>query len=103
MEQTVKSRNYGPVETQDNVYKKSCMIPMVENASGNESGPSTTAGLGAPTGKVGTGVEYAVRDVNQMNAMGQPYLNISASGEDLSAKWQNGVQDVPEYGRNQYQ
>lgn len=29
-------------------------------------------------------------------------LNGTASSENLSAKWKNGTQDVPEAGRNQY-
>lgn len=99
----VNSRNTGDVVTQGQMIKQHVYLPQVENSEGNESGQSTTAGLGAPTGKVGTGVEYAVKDVNQMNATQEPYLNISASEADLSKKWQNREQDIPEAGRNQYQ
>lgn len=91
--------------TQDNVWKKNTMLPQVENYDGNESGPSTTAGLGAPTGQVGTAVDYAVKDVNQTNGTRQPYLNISASEENRAAKFKYPTksEDVPDAGRNQYQ
>lgn len=95
--------NQGPSSTQDNVVKSPVIMPKPDNLAGNESGNSTTAGCGTTAGQSTDSVEYKISDVNQRNGTQQPYLNISASGEDLSAKWQNREQDIPDAGRNQYQ
>lgn len=100
---TVHGSNQGESSTQDNVVKKPCYMPTAENAQGNESGTSTTAGMGTTAGQSSDSVEYSIKDFNQVNATRQPYLNISASTENLSAKFKNGSEDVPEAGRNQYQ
>lgn len=84
-------------------FKSATQMAQVENLAGNESGTSTTAGLGTTSGMSTDSVDYAIKDVNQTNATMQPYLNITASTENLSAKWKNGAEDVPEAGRNQYQ
>ena len=101
--ETVIPRNSGEMITQGQEVKKPFMMPAVENAAGNQSGVSTTAGMGTTAGKLDTGVEYQVKDVNQSNATRQPYLNISASEENRGAKWRGGAQDVPEGARNQFQ
>lgn len=98
----VNSTNQGESSTQDNEVKKPFLMATPDNIEGNESGPSTTAGYGAPTGKVDTGVEYSIKDVNQTNDTSVPYINITASTEDLGAKWQNREQDQGA-GANQYQ
>lgn len=103
---TVASRNTGEVVTQDNVYKSAFQLPDTENLAGNESGESTTAGYGTTTGKQSTSVEYAITDTNQRNGTSQPYLNISASEENRSAKWKHGEAGPafsPGAGEGQYQ
>lgn len=93
--------------TQGQEVKKPVFMPTATNAEGNESGVSDTAGLGATAGKLSTGVEYNVNDTNQVNATREPYLNIPASTENLSAKFKNGeggpAFNPGEYGNNQYQ
>ena len=78
--------------TQDNEQKMMCYVPGVENYAGNESGVSSTAGLGTTAG---------------MSAPFAPatYLNIDASTENRAAKFKypSKSQDVPADGRNQYQ
>lgn len=95
--------NQPPSSNIDTTIKVGTLIPAVENQQGNESGPSTTAGLGATPGVSTQDVNYSIKDTNTFNAELPAYINITASNEDLSKKWQNGVQDVPEAGRNQYQ
>lgn len=104
--ETIHSTNQGQSSTQDNVVKSPCYIPKPDNLAGNESPESTTAGLGTTTGKQGTGVMYKITDVNQRNATQEPYLNISASEENRSAKFKNGEGGPafnPGWGANQYQ
>jgi len=93
---------------QDNVVKRPAMMSTPDNTAGNESGVSTTAGMGTTSGKVSTGVEYNVDDFNQFNDKSTPNINIDYSHENRSAKWKNGEaitrkQDIPDAGRNQYQ
>lgn len=95
--------NQGESSTQDNVVKDMVYVPKPDNLPGNESGPSTTAGYGAPTGQVSTGVEYQIRDVNTPNSMKPEQINTDASTENRSAKFKTGSQDVGDAGRNQYQ
>ncbi len=97
--------NQGPSSTQDNVVKKACYIPMTENLAGDQSDLSTTAGLGTTAGKSGDSVEYAVKDVNQLNGTAQPYLNIPFNETDQRSPRSKGMvsQDIPADGRNQYQ
>lgn len=66
-------------------------MPTAENAAGNESGVSTTAGMGTNSG---TQAPF-------QNPSG--VINGTASSADLSKHWQNGTQSVPEAGQNQYQ
>lgn len=84
--------NQGESSTQDNEVKKPVYMPTPDNITGEESGVSTTAGLGAvaktyssPTGNNG--------------------INGTASTENLSAKYKYPMvsEDVPEAGKNQYQ
>ncbi len=91
--------------TQGQVVKQPCYMPTAENAEGNQSGVSTTAGLGTTSGLSSDSVDYSVKDVNQMNATRQPYLNIPASEENRAAKFKypSVSEDVPDDGRNQYQ
>lgn len=91
--------------TQGQIVKKPVLERTVKNAEGNESGESTTAGLGTTTGQQSTAVDYQVRDVNQRNATKQPYINISASEENRAAKFKypTVTEAIPEAGRNQYQ
>lgn len=81
-------------------------MPDTDNLMGDESGQSTTAGLGTPTGEVSTGVDYNIKDVNQTNATKQPYLNIDYSHENRSAKFKNGeggpAFEPGQYGNDQY-
>lgn len=95
--------NQGESSTQDNVVKKPAMMPTPENIEGNESGVSTTAGLGTTSGQQSTGIQYNVHDENTQNYSGPEFLNGTYDHADLSAKWQNGQQQVPEAGQNQYQ
>lgn len=82
--------NQGESSTQDNKVKKPVMMPTPENIEGNESGVSTTAGLGA----VAKGY---------IAPSGNEGINGTYSDADLSSKWQNREQEIPEAGRNQYQ
>lgn len=93
--------NQGASSTQDNQVKQPFQMATPDNIKGEESGLSSTAGLGAPTGQVSTGVEYSIKDVNQTNDRSMPYLNITASETDNSKKWQNREQDQGA-GANQY-
>ena len=85
--------NPGESSTQDNVVKKPFLMATPDNISGNESGVSDTAGRGTTSGQSTDSVDYKITDYNQTNTTKQPYLNITASTEDLSAKWQGGSQD----------
>jgi len=80
--------NQGESSTQDNQVKKPFMMATPENIEGNESGVSTTAGLGA------VAATYTAPSGNEG-------INGTASTEDRSAKWQNGTQDVGS-GAGQY-
>lgn len=98
-----EASNQGQSSNMYSTLKSNTILGSVENSMGNESGPSTTAGMGAPTGIISTDVNYMVKDVNSFNGELPVYLNISASETDNSAQWQNRTQEVPEAGRNQYQ
>lgn len=95
--------NQGESSNIDPTIKVGTLIPPVQNQQGVESGQSVTAGLGAPTGQVSTGVDYSIKDTTTFNDEAPPQINITASTEDRSKKWQNREQDIPEAGRNQYQ
>lgn len=82
--------NQGESSTQDNEVKKPVMMPTPDNIEGNESGVSTTAGLGAVP-------------ANYVPPSGNTGINGTYDTADLSAKWQNREQDIPEAGKNQYQ
>lgn len=95
--------NQGPSSDMDPTLKSAVLIPATQNQEGAQSGASVTAGYGAPTGIISTDVNYSIKDTNTFNAELPAYLNGTASTEDLSAKWQNREQDIPEAGQNQYQ
>lgn len=97
--------NQGPSSDMDPSLKSAVLIPATENQEGNESGPSVTAGFGAPTGKIDNNVNYSIKDVNTFNAELPAYINITASTEDQRPLRSTGAvkQDVPEAGQGQYQ
>lgn len=77
---------------QDNVIKKPVIVGTPNNAAGNESGVSTTAGLGAVA-------------KNYSGPTGNDGINGTASSENRAAKFHypNVSEDVPSEGKNQYQ
>ena len=58
-------------------------------------------GIQAPQFKTGGTTIIATKSADMNNAGTD--INITASNANLSAKWKNGSQDVPEAGRNQYE
>lgn len=55
-------------------------------------------GTGVPTYQNGT----TIIPTKTADTNGPSGLNVSASGENLSAKWKGGAQSVPAAGKNQY-
>lgn len=82
--------NQGPSSTQDNVVKGHFMLPDAENLAGDESGPSSTAGYGTTAGQSTDSVQYSIKPDTSPNSGKPEELNISASEENLSAKYKNG-------------
>lgn len=91
--------------TQDNVVKKPAFMGVPDNLAGNESGQSTTAGLGTVAGKSSAYTEYVISDASKTNSMREAYVNIAFEPTDQRSPRSKGSerQDVPEAGRNQYQ
>lgn len=93
--------------TQGQTVKQPFQMRTADNAQGNESGESVTAGYGTTTGPTSTGVEYAIRDVTSANSAKPEQINIDYSHENRSAKFKNGEggapQYVPEGAKGQYQ
>lgn len=87
--------------TQGQEVKPFVYLPGVQNASGDQSGVSDTAGRGASAVQPA----YNIRDTNIRNSP-TDYMKTDPENydhTDRSAKWQNREQEIPEAGKNQYQ
>lgn len=89
--------------TQGQEVKPFVYLPGVQNAEGNESGTSTTAGLGA----VAAQPAYSIKDTNIRNSptdyMKTDPGNNSEANLAARFKYPSVSQNVPEAGKGQYQ
>lgn len=89
--------------TQGQVVKQPVYMPTASNAEGNESGVSTTAGLGA----VAVQPPYNIKDTNIRNSL-TDYMktdpeNYSHENRAAQYKYPSVSENIPDAGKGQYQ